>query len=87
MDIIGRRRVGLIAAFALLGLTVVAGSTGAFAIGPDPATERVSPPPAPSSTQTDQGTKKKPHKSAKKSENGMDQSLLGGPRADSEGGL
>jgi tetratricopeptide (TPR) repeat protein len=68
VDIIGRRRVGLIAAFALLGLTVVAGSTGAFAIGPDPATERVSPPPAPSSTQTDQGTKKKPHKSAKKSE-------------------
>lgn len=68
MDIIGRRRVGLIAAFALLGLTVVAGSTGAFAIGPDRATDNVTPTPPPASSQSDQGTKKKPHKSAKKNE-------------------
>ena len=55
MDIIGRRRVGLIAAFALLGLTVVAGSTGAFAIGPDRATDKRDPPtPPPPSSQSDQ---------------------------------
>jgi tetratricopeptide (TPR) repeat protein len=61
-----RTRLGLMAA-ALLGLAV-AGSTSAIAIGPDPATERVSPPPA-TNTQKDQGTvKKKNGKASKKTQ-------------------
>jgi tetratricopeptide (TPR) repeat protein len=69
MDTLGHRRLAMMAASALLGLTVAIGSTSAFAIGPDPATERVSPPPAPT-TQTDQTPrfKKKPPRAAKKTE-------------------
>jgi len=40
---------------AVLFGTVVAGSTGALAIGPDPSTDRVSPPPT-TNGQTNQGT-------------------------------
>jgi tetratricopeptide (TPR) repeat protein len=68
VDNIGHRRVGLMAASALLGLAVAAGSTGAFAIGPDPATERVSPPPSNAQTNQSPGVKKKQRKSAKKNE-------------------
>jgi len=63
------RYVGLIAA-VLLGLGLAVGAPAAFAIGPDPATERVSPPPAAANTQTDQATpvKKKRRLTAKKPE-------------------
>jgi Flp pilus assembly protein TadD len=61
----GYRRFGMLVA-ALFAI-VATGSTGAFAIGPDPSTERISPPPA-TNTQTDQSTttKKKRGTTAKK---------------------
>lgn len=54
---------------SVFGVLVAASTTGALAIGPDPSTERVSPPPA-TNTQTDQGTatKKKRGTTAKKSD-------------------
>jgi tetratricopeptide (TPR) repeat protein len=59
-------RLGLLAASALLGLSIAA-STGAFAFGPDRATDTVTPPPT---TQTDQDKSKKDKqpKSSKKSD-------------------
>src|SRR5215468_471684 len=56
------RRFGLLAATALFGLALVAGSSGAWAIGMEPKTDTVTPP-APR-TQSDQGTTKKKKSSA-----------------------
>ena len=66
MNNLGHRRFGLLAATAVFGVALAAGSSGAWAIGMEPKTDTVTPPPA-TKSQTDQGTTKK-KKSAKKGE-------------------